>query len=186
MKVYAYAAALALLVAGVIMAMATSPVDAGNHKVTICHAAGQAGTTHFVTLTISENAVYGPAGHFNENGTTQAGHEEDYLGACRVTPTPEATPTATVTPTIPPTSTATPTNTATATPTGSPTSTPLPPTSTPVHQPTATVTATVNNTATPTNNTPIPPIIVQSSVVPPVTARLVPPRTGDGGLLPNE
>lgn len=53
-----------------------------NEKITICHAAGLAGTTHFVELTISPNAVFGPGGHFNENGTTQAGHEQDYMGPC--------------------------------------------------------------------------------------------------------
>ncbi len=61
--------------------LATNP-EHDNEKVTICHAAGLAGTTKYVTLTISHNAVYGPGGHFNENGTTQAGHEQDYLGAC--------------------------------------------------------------------------------------------------------
>jgi hypothetical protein len=35
-----------------------------------------------VTLTIGHSAVFGPAGHFYENGTPQAGHEDDYLGAC--------------------------------------------------------------------------------------------------------
>ena len=54
-------------------------------KVTLCHAAGQIGTLHYNTLTISENAAYGPAGHLNENGTPQAGHENDYLGVCRST-----------------------------------------------------------------------------------------------------
>ena len=63
-------------------------------KVTICHAAGREGTTKFVTLTISHNAVYGPAGHFYENGTPRAGHEQDYLGACQSEPTTtEPTPT---------------------------------------------------------------------------------------------
>lgn len=57
--------------------------NGGQDKVTICHAAGQAGTTHFNTLTIGYNAVYGPAGHFYENGTPRAGHEQDYLGACK-------------------------------------------------------------------------------------------------------
>jgi len=53
-------------------------------KITICHASGQTGTTKFETLTLSENAVYSPGngGHFNENGTPKAGHEDDYLGAC--------------------------------------------------------------------------------------------------------
>jgi hypothetical protein len=58
-------------------------------KITICHAAGLEGTTHYITLTIGYEAVYGPGGHFNENGTTQAGHEQDYLGACT---TPTETP----------------------------------------------------------------------------------------------
>ena len=73
-----------LLVAlGVVGFMVPSVLAHGNpEKVTICHAAGLAGTTKYVTLTISYNAVYGPGGHFNENGTTQAGHEEDYLGPC--------------------------------------------------------------------------------------------------------
>ena len=57
-------------------------VNATSDKVTICHAAGQEGTTHYVTLTIGYNAVYGPAGHFYENGTPRAGHEQDYLGPC--------------------------------------------------------------------------------------------------------
>ena len=57
-------------------------------KVTICHAAGLEGTTHYETLTIGYEAVYGPAGHFYENGTPQAGHEQDYLGACNEEPPP--------------------------------------------------------------------------------------------------
>jgi hypothetical protein len=65
-----------LFVAGASGAMGKS------NKVTICHAAGLDGTTKFVELTISENAVYGPAGHFYENGTPRAGHEQDYLGPC--------------------------------------------------------------------------------------------------------
>ena len=67
----------------------------GNEKVTICHAAGRVGTTKYVTLTISKNAVYGAngnAGHFSENGTPLAGHEQDYFGACSTDETPE-TPT---------------------------------------------------------------------------------------------
>jgi hypothetical protein len=67
-----------------------SVISAGD-KVTICHAAGQEGTTHFNTLNISYNAAFGPAGHFYEDGTPRAGHEQDYLGQCREeseTPTP--------------------------------------------------------------------------------------------------
>lgn len=55
----------------------------GTDKVTICHAAGLAGTTHYVTLTLSVN---GAAAHFRNNGTPQAGHELDYMGACRTPP----------------------------------------------------------------------------------------------------
>ena len=66
------------------IASATKP-----EMVTLCHAAGQAGTTKFETLTIPYNAAYGNAngngGHFTESGTPQAGHEDDYLGACTST-----------------------------------------------------------------------------------------------------
>lgn len=81
--------ALAVLVTGVAVLGGTA--TATNNKVTICHAAGKAGTTKYVTLTISENAVYGRngnAGHFSENGTPAAGHEDDYFGACE-SDTPE-------------------------------------------------------------------------------------------------
>lgn len=66
--------------------------------VTICHVAGLADEpANYVTLTLPSQAVYGQAGHFNENGTTQAGHEEDYLGACiedpSDTPDPSVSPT---------------------------------------------------------------------------------------------
>ena len=84
--------------------------------ITICHAAGQAGTTQFVTLTLPYVAVYGQAGHFNEDGTPQAGHEQDYLGACSepsvtptITPTPSLSPTPTPTDSITPTITVSPT-----------------------------------------------------------------------------
>lgn len=89
-------------------------------KVTICHAAGLAGTTKYVELTISENAVYGRkgnAGHFEENGTPRAGHEQDYFGPCKVDATPTPTPTDTATSTPTPTVTTTPTPTVTPTPT---------------------------------------------------------------------
>lgn len=58
-------------------------------KVTICHAAGQDGTTHFVEITISWNAAFGQAGHFYEDGTPQAGHEQDVLGPCEKKEEPE-------------------------------------------------------------------------------------------------
>jgi hypothetical protein len=48
---------------------------AGREKVTICHAAGRAGTTHYVEITVGAPAQYG---HIDEHGTPQAGHEQDY------------------------------------------------------------------------------------------------------------
>jgi hypothetical protein len=51
-------------------------------KITICHAAGQDGTDHFVTLDLSSQSVYGNGGHFEENGTPRAGHQGDHLGPC--------------------------------------------------------------------------------------------------------
>jgi hypothetical protein len=64
-------------------------------KMTICHGAGQDGTTKFVTLTLSTNAVYqdqGNGGHFYENGTPKAGHEQDYVGECKTESSPSASP----------------------------------------------------------------------------------------------
>jgi len=58
---------------------------------TFCHAAGQDDTTQFVTLTLPFEATFGQAGHFNEDGTTQAGHEQDYLGECIVDSTTTTT-----------------------------------------------------------------------------------------------
>lgn len=46
-------------------------------KVTICHAAGQAGTTHFVAITVSWSASYA---HIDEHGVPTAGHERDRYG----------------------------------------------------------------------------------------------------------
>lgn len=70
----------------------------GVEKITICHASGLAGTTKFETLELPYPAVFGEAGHFYENGTPRAGHEEDYLGPCQTdtgTTTTETTPTET-------------------------------------------------------------------------------------------
>jgi LPXTG-motif cell wall-anchored protein len=64
--------------------------------VTLCHAAGLDGTTKFVTLTIPQQAAFGRAGHFNEDGTPRAGHEADYRGACEQPGVDEVTETAPV------------------------------------------------------------------------------------------
>jgi len=100
-----------VLAAGVALA-APSPAEAVD-KVTICHATGSGS---YVTLTIPRNAAYGQAGHFNENGTPKAGHEDDYLGPCRP---PDTTTTSTTT-----TTTSTTTTTTQPTTTSSTTSTP--------------------------------------------------------------
>jgi hypothetical protein len=149
-------------------------------KVTICHAAGREGTTHYVTLTISENAVYKEqGGHFFENGTPRAGHEQDYFGECTEVPTSTPTNTPSPAPTLTSTPTNTPTSTATASPTATSTSTATPPpsTSTPTSTLTATSTATVTNTpAVPSTTTTVTPptstpVLV---VVPPVRTVNVP------------
>jgi hypothetical protein len=80
--------------------------------------AGQNGSSQYLVLTLSTNAVFNDnGGHFYESGTPQAGHENDFviesesdLARCAApTPTPTFTPTNT--PTDTPTSTNTPTST---------------------------------------------------------------------------
>lgn len=81
----ALAAVSAMLLAmGLVATAVPAAAEHDDHpeKVTICHAAGLEGTTHYETLTIGYPAAYGPAGHFYENGTPRAGHEQDYLGEC--------------------------------------------------------------------------------------------------------
>lgn len=74
---------LALLLAGLVLSGSEVQTTAKPpEKVTICHAAGRDDTEHYIELTVGWSAVYGPAGHFYENGTPQAGHEHDYLGPC--------------------------------------------------------------------------------------------------------
>lgn len=54
---------------------------------TICHVAGLADDpANLVTITVAISAAIGQAGHFDENGSTNAGHEQDYVGACGETP----------------------------------------------------------------------------------------------------
>ena len=83
---------LALLLGALVLLAGTLAVtaNAGDHpeNVTLCHASGLEGTTKYETLTVGYEAAYGPAGHFDENGTPNAGHEQDYLGACHETPPP--------------------------------------------------------------------------------------------------
>lgn len=61
-----------------------------HEKVTICHVAGRADDpANKVTLTLDEHAL---RGHFDENGTPQAGHEQDTFGPCAETPPPTEEP----------------------------------------------------------------------------------------------
>lgn len=125
---------LRFLLAFVLLALAVPSLVAANgqpEKVTICHAAGLADEpANWVTLTLPWVAVYGQAGHFNENGTPQAGHEEDYLGPCVSESTPTPTPTPTPTMSVVPTPTPTVVPTTTPTPSAEPT-----PVATPTPQP---------------------------------------------------
>ena len=147
---------VAILLAGTVFLGLANTVSAQSQTITICHAAGQAGTLMFVTLNLPYPAVYGNGGHFNENGTPQAGHENDYLGPCvnQTEPTPTATatrePTLTPTNTATPVPTLTPTNTATPVPTLTPTNTATPvPTLTPTDTPTPGPSLTPTETSTP-------------------------------------
>lgn len=208
---------LATLIVGVILFgfSQRSTSAAPNTKVTICHVVGLEGGTQYTTLTISEEAVYGHngnAGHFNEDGTTKAGHEQDYFGPCHEGGTPSVTntpiATATVTPTLLPTSTSTPTSTpmpqetftATVTPTNTPmsidTETPTPAaTNTAIATATASATAMVTPNVTPMTTAPSPfpsPTVPTEALVPPVSvtpAKVLPavflPDTGDGSSQGN-
>jgi hypothetical protein len=47
-------------------------------KVSICHAAGRIGTSHYVLITVGAPARYA---HIDDHGTPMAGHEEDYYAS---------------------------------------------------------------------------------------------------------
>ncbi len=129
------------LVDGVCVPKGNAPVH-----VDICHVAGLASDpANYIDLNLPENAVYGQAGHFYENGTPQAGHEQDTLGTCSP---PVVTTTTTTTPVIPceqteegcPTTTTVVTTT-TTTPPDVTTTTEAPPTPTETEPPTTTTTS---------------------------------------------
>lgn len=71
---------------------ATPNKDKDNKKVTICHATSSE-TNPWVRTVVSENAI---SGHFENNGTTKAGHEGDKLFVgdveCPVEEEPETPP----------------------------------------------------------------------------------------------
>jgi outer membrane biosynthesis protein TonB len=163
---------IVLLVCASAFMTATVTVVSKSDKVTICHATSSE-KNPFETLTISENAVYGPGGHFNENGTTQAGHEEDYMGpcdpepTCNPEPTNEPTPEPTTNPTPEPTSE--PTSNPTQEPTPEPTLEPTPdPTPEPEPTPEATPVGTPEATPGPTDDgLPRGPRVTQEPELPP-------------------
>jgi len=123
------------------------PALATQEKVYVCHAAGQADTTTYVTLHVPATESGFPQGHFTEGGTQEAGHEADYLGKCKgeqeepcefddslpadsddcVEPTasPTPIPTPEVTPAPTPEATPTPTPEVTPVPEVTPTPTPI-------------------------------------------------------------
>lgn len=77
-----------------------------SEKITICHVAGRMDEpANYITLEISFEAL---KGHFYENGTPRAGHEEDHMGPCK-TPEPFVASESVVEPTESPTPTETPT-----------------------------------------------------------------------------
>jgi hypothetical protein len=109
--------------------------EAMGKKMTICHATSSQ-TNPYNEITISCNALYGNngnAGHFDENGTPHAGHEDDWVphdgqtcSGATATPTPTPAPTATPTPSATPEPTSTPQSTPdpNSTPSPTPTATP--------------------------------------------------------------
>ena len=160
-----------LLVVGAVGLTAVIAYAGQPDKVTVCHAAGTAGTLQYVTLEVPPNEGGFPQGHFTEGGTQAAGHELDYLGACTV---PEVPPTVTALPTDPPTPVPT------ADPTQEPTLEPTP-TTDPGCEFDCDPTATSEPVPTDTPPTPVDPPTVEptpTSVLPNPTPEL--PSTGDG------
>lgn len=149
----------------------TAPASPGS-SVTLCHAAGREGTIKFITLTIPYNAAFGQAGHFNEDGTPNAGHEEDYLGPCQDSES-------TTTTTSPSTTTSPPTSSTTTTSSSSTTST-IPPTTSSTTPATSTTSTGPSTTSVPTTS--VPSTTTTSGSVPPSTLPFTGMRTDAGAL----
>lgn len=66
--------AVAILL-GLVLGIAIARADAPEHKVTICHATSS-DTNPYVRIVVDQHAT---AGHFDNNGTPLAGHEDDIL-----------------------------------------------------------------------------------------------------------
>lgn len=146
---------LMILAAFAVGVLSSTQASAGADKITICHATGAG---KYVTLVLPPKAVYGSkerSGHFNENGTPAAGHEDDYLGPCLPPPTPPTTTTTPPTTTRPSTTTTSTTTTSTVVTTSSsssiPTSTTSPTTTGPTTTRPATSTTVPRSTSTSTS-----------------------------------
>jgi hypothetical protein len=165
----------ATLIVGALIAPANATATNGHdndHKVTICHASGLAGTTKYETLRLDWHAVYGQSGHFLENGTPRAGHEQDYLGACRPNVT---TTTAEVTTTTAEVTTTTAEEVTTTTAEATTTTDEV---TTTTAAPTTTAQATTTSVASESPTTPT--TAASAGPVPPTSGVL-----GDGGALPS-
>lgn len=146
-------------------------------KVILCHATSSE-TNPFVTLEVGWPAAYGQAGHFYENGTPRAGHEQDYLGACAVPSSPPSAPPSSP-PSAPPSSppSAPPSNPPSAPPSTPPSAPPSnPPPSDP---PPCTTCDCLGNCPTPPPTPPPsePPPSDPPEVGPTPTPRVTPPPT---------
>lgn len=120
--------------------------------ITLCHAAGQAGTTQYVTLTLPPAAA---ATHLDPvTGTPTAGHEDDYLGPC------EEQTTTTTTTTPPSSTTTTPPSTTSSTTTTTTSSTTTAPESSTTTVPDDSTTTTTPDDSTTTTVVLAPPISV--------------------------
>lgn len=175
-------AGAALMVGALIApANATATNDNGHdndHKVTICHASGLDGTTKYETLRLDWHAVYGQSGHFLENGTPRAGHEQDYLGACRPVVTTTTAKVTTTTAEVTTTTAEVTTTTAEVTTTTSEATTTTDEVTTTTAAPTTTAQVTTTSVASESPTTPT--TAASAGPVPPTTGVL-----GDGGALPS-
>lgn len=75
MKRFLIVLAVLVLSVGAVSASKPDKLPKEDKKVTICHATSSA-SNPWVRVVVSENAT---AGHFENNGTTKAGHEGDVL-----------------------------------------------------------------------------------------------------------
>jgi hypothetical protein len=73
---------LLMMMAGIMALVMPLTAMGRMDMVTICHVVGPPGAEQHITLVVAAPAVFGPAGHFNDNGSPRAGHEGDYLGPC--------------------------------------------------------------------------------------------------------